>query len=285
MPTFVGPRGSAKLRTFAAFTLVELLVVIGIIGLLISILLPALNRAREHARAVACESNMKQVLLAFTMYVAEHKGATPVFPPVPGTYPGSTGPERSLAYYTDGMGDLRYDVGALWRYLSTAPRPAGIPTATPPPPPYPPSLYNVMNCPTDVSPRLGFSQARNFSYSWNAQFYNITGYGFGPVLAVGDHHAVSKITHIIESSHKIILEEEAAPNDGWSVIGLGDGNPADTPAFRHLRYGNWGFADGHVESLLPTDMGYTQVRDYATTSVPVNLQRVGYYFHLQSNTY
>ena len=283
MPTFVGHR--VGLRKTAAFTLVELLVVIGIIGLLISILLPALNRAREHARSVVCESNMKQLLLAFTMYVSEHKGATPVFPPVPGTYPGSTPGEKSLAYYTDGMGSLRYDVGALWPYVSTAPRPSGIPTATPPPPPYPPSLYNVMNCPTDVSPRLGFSQARNFSYSWNAQFYNITGYGYGPVKATGDTHAVSKITHIIQSSHKIILEEEAAPNDGWSVIGLGPDTPADTPAFRHLKHGNWGFADGHVESLLPADLGYSTVRDYSTPATGVNMQVIAYYFHLQSNTY
>ena len=267
------PRGSG-------FTLVELLVVIGIIAVLVSMLLPALNRAREQARSIVCQANMKQLLLAFNMYVSEHKGATPLFPPVPGTYPGTDGPTRSLAYYTDGGGNLRYDVGALWPYVSTGPRRPVDATAPPPN-----ALYGVMNCPSDTPPRAGFSPFRNFSYSWNAQFWNITGYGYGPNFAVGDTHPVSRINHIRESSHKIILEEEVAPNDGWSVIGLGPGNPADTPAFRHIGRGSWGFADAHVESLQPADIGYSTVQNPSQPEVPVNTNRIAYYFHLQSNTF
>jgi prepilin-type N-terminal cleavage/methylation domain-containing protein/prepilin-type processing-associated H-X9-DG protein len=65
---------STLVVTRAAFTLVELLVVVGIIAVLISLLLPSLNRARAAAASVACLSNMRQISLGLIQYTSQHKG-------------------------------------------------------------------------------------------------------------------------------------------------------------------------------------------------------------------
>ena len=84
------------------FTLVELLVVIGIIAALVAILLPSLTRARQSAARIACASQMKQLGNAFAMYINDSKG---VYPP---NFYGSADPA-----YNNGGSDWNYDPTAV----------------------------------------------------------------------------------------------------------------------------------------------------------------------------
>jgi prepilin-type N-terminal cleavage/methylation domain-containing protein/prepilin-type processing-associated H-X9-DG protein len=80
------PAPAARLRS-TGFTLVELLVVIGIIGLLMALLVPTLSGTRRQAGAVQCASNVRQLCIALFGYAADHKGKFPsnLSGPAPGS--------------------------------------------------------------------------------------------------------------------------------------------------------------------------------------------------------
>lgn len=111
-------RSPCATRRFSGFTLVELLVVIGIIALLISVLLPALGRAREAAQQVKCLSNMKQIAQATIQYTLDNKG---IFPSNGGTNVSwHTGVADTIAKRAQGTYDW-----IAWQYKS---HPAAPPT-------------------------------------------------------------------------------------------------------------------------------------------------------------
>lgn len=128
-------------RRARAFTLVELLVVIGIIAVLISILLPALSKARDAANRVACMSNMRQAAMALRLYANDNKDV------VPAGYVQSWKDRSNTVYGVSGATKKT----ALWGLL------------------YDSNLLTngaVLFCPTEVAPR-DWAFNRAFMYNLN----------------------------------------------------------------------------------------------------------------------
>lgn len=203
-----------------AFTLVELLVVIGIIALLIAILLPTLSKARENANRAACLSNLRQIGTAVVMYCSENKGLLPVAP--------KTGANTLDAIYWQKtrLPDIgNYGIGP---YLKLSPDNA-----------------KVLICPSDISESDARFIAGKFQFSYT---FNYMINGNGP-------KAVKKLTEIKNSAEKIWMYEEDPStiddangeiwNSGTNWGGM------DLLALRHDRSSQRKFPDGAQSSGIP----------------------------------
>jgi prepilin-type processing-associated H-X9-DG protein/prepilin-type N-terminal cleavage/methylation domain-containing protein len=223
---------SKHTHTRRAFTLIELLAVIGVVALLVGLLLPALSRARESANRTACLSNLRQLGAAMQMYLGASRGAYP----------------RPAQSRVDTPEDWVHfqpwrDVaqGGLVPYLGG----------------------RVLVCPSDDPaahlPVPQFSMVAPvqypFSYTVNAHICRMVGQ---PTLRVGQVRRPGDV---------ILFYDEAAwtVDDGcmaWQEDrgGISDGTPRNVLADRHdrraegdrrleLGRGNVAFADGHAEFI------------------------------------
>ena len=176
------------------FTLVELLVVVGIITVLIAILLPALQKAREQARRVVCASNQRQICLAILNYAGQNHGILPRINDPTQSLPRPA-PSQAIIETTDGWID--WSKGELMPYVARDPG----------------SRQRVFNCPSDPDPKVwvnratGAPQPRNFSYSLNADLMSSTPSGTPGCL---------QLSKVRQSEHKILVLEMDAPS---STIG------------------------------------------------------------------
>lgn len=105
--TAVARRRVVRSDSRSAFTLVELLVVIGIIALLIGILLPTLGKARQQAQRAKCLSQIRSILQAAEVHQATHRGYYPLCGWVPGASPEELGDRDRIKYdYGDPSSDV-----------------------------------------------------------------------------------------------------------------------------------------------------------------------------------
>ena len=240
---------NANDRTSRGFTLIELLVVIGIIALLIAILLPTLQKARQQAQVVVCASNERQVYLALVMYSQDNRGLMPI-PPTgyPGTviFPNQMWGMTAISDY-----DYASD-GLLWPYLTRDPSRRQQLLLCPADGPDRPQVIN------EVPLTLNFSGQRNFSYNFNG---SMSGWGPSPLVLTNRGWLPGvpglKLSRVLHSEHKLLVLEPEAPAGGSDTVATQNsatGKIVCLLSTRHFGMGNQCFADGHVELVDPNQL-------------------------------
>lgn len=257
-----------------AFTLIELLVVVAIIALLISILLPSLNRARSIARSTVCKSQLRTLGQGWVMYAVDDRD-TAVPGRLPGFASGGLGNEENLYRISTGQ---KYR--PRWPALMQAQ--VGVPAFNDPS-----TTRNRENydSPAYVCPETSdWTDERNASYGYNFSFlgnHRRSGDNFRnlPVRTSGLRQASNTVI-IADSAGSAAAfptqlrlpydnegrAEAARGNHGWlldaprlssgSSLAGGSGAKRTAPDERHNGSFNVVFADGHATSETLTGLGY-----------------------------
>jgi prepilin-type N-terminal cleavage/methylation domain-containing protein/prepilin-type processing-associated H-X9-DG protein len=238
-------------RRRRAFTLVELLVVIGIIAVLIAILLPALAKAMESARATACASNLRQMHIYFYLYGGDnnHRGAWPA--PWENNQPALDGTPRSNTYWMQWPFVIGHWVVPK-HLLFAGEQPSAYGFITP-------DNAGVMFCPTTWRIRErafgwpGWRPFTTYSYACMAKDkyknYNINGYP-NPTRF---RKPASQVLHLADFSRSGSASEPE-PNAWFTLAGASMYPPW------HRERNNYLFCDGHVERLMPSQLTASMFR-------------------------